>query len=158
MQETRNNCFGSKIHSTTLRQAKTGKPDEGLSYVFSNNCCKFLASYGVIFQSVIKSYYTFSFPIDSTYPLTSVIIFISRLRIFPCLSEKYSTETYTIFNLTSSNKNTKKRQLFFNPLLLIWIVIEISLYLSALGVTNHKIYTSGSLKYKEYGCVSIFFF
>ena len=25
MQETRNNCFGSKIRSTTLRQAKTGK-------------------------------------------------------------------------------------------------------------------------------------
>ena len=25
MQETRNNCFGSKICSTTLRQAKTGK-------------------------------------------------------------------------------------------------------------------------------------
>ena len=28
-------------------------PEEGLCYVFStgNNCCKFLASYGVIFQS-----------------------------------------------------------------------------------------------------------
>ena len=25
MQETRNNCFGSKICSTTLRQMKTGK-------------------------------------------------------------------------------------------------------------------------------------
>ena len=25
MQETRNNCFGSKICSTSLRQAKTGK-------------------------------------------------------------------------------------------------------------------------------------
>ena len=71
MQETRNNCFGSKKHSTTLFQAKTGKhecrnvtatrayllpPEEGSCYVFStrNNCCEFLASDGVIFQSVIK--------------------------------------------------------------------------------------------------------
>ena len=31
-------------------------PDEGSCYVFStwNNCCKFLASYGVTFQSIIK--------------------------------------------------------------------------------------------------------
>ena len=86
MLETRNNCFGSKMRSTTLRQTKTGKhecrnltatwyvgtlllhfdtrvylfsPDKGSSYVFltRNNCCEFLASYGVIFQSVIKSYF-----------------------------------------------------------------------------------------------------
>ena len=29
MQETRNNCFGSKIRSTTLRQAKAGKHECG---------------------------------------------------------------------------------------------------------------------------------
>ena len=38
MQETRNNCFGSKKRSR-------------------NNCCEFLASYGVIFQSVIKPFF-----------------------------------------------------------------------------------------------------
>ena len=78
MQETHNNCFGSKKRRTILRLAKTGKhecrnvtatltaiitraylfsPDQGLCYVFStrNNCCELFASYGVIFQSVIKS-------------------------------------------------------------------------------------------------------
>ena len=75
MQETRNNCFGSKICSTTLRQTKTGKhecrtlllyfgiraymfsPDEVSCYIFStqNNCCEFLASYGIIIQSIIQS-------------------------------------------------------------------------------------------------------
>ena len=73
MQETCNNCFGLKKHSTTLLQAKKGKhecrnvtamcccylclPEDGSCYVFStrNNCCKFLAFYGVITQSVIQS-------------------------------------------------------------------------------------------------------
>ena len=33
-------------------------PEEGSCYVFStrNNCCEFLASYGIIIQSVIQSY------------------------------------------------------------------------------------------------------
>ena len=69
MQSTRNNCFGSKKRSTTLRQAKTGK-HEGQNvklllhfgtraYLFStrNNCCEFPAFYGVTFPSVIKSYF-----------------------------------------------------------------------------------------------------
>ena len=47
MQETRNNCFGSKKRSTTLRHAKKGK----------HECRNVLASYGVIFQSVIKSFF-----------------------------------------------------------------------------------------------------
>ena len=69
----------SEKRSTTLLQAKTGKyecrnvtmwllhfttraylfsPDEGSCCIFStrNNCCEFLASYGVIIQSVIQSY------------------------------------------------------------------------------------------------------
>ena len=65
MQESSNNCFGSKKRSMTIRQAKTGKhelifrtpaymfsPDEGSCYVFStpNNCCEFFASYGVTFH------------------------------------------------------------------------------------------------------------
>ena len=84
MQETRNNCFGSEKCSSTLSQAKTGKllltclplaatlllhfgtraylfyPDEGSCYLFPtrNNCCEFLASYVVIFQIVIKSYFS----------------------------------------------------------------------------------------------------
>ena len=60
MQETRNSCFGSKKHSTTLLQAKTGKhecrnvtatyfgthaylfsPDEGSCYVFSTRATFF---------------------------------------------------------------------------------------------------------------------
>ena len=81
MQETRNNCFGSKKRNTTLLQTKAGKhesrnvintlllhfgtraylfsPEEGSCYVFSNrnNCCEFLASDGVIFQSVIKLFF-----------------------------------------------------------------------------------------------------
>ena len=71
MQETRNNCFGSKKHSTTLLQAKTGKrelhfttlaylftPNEGSCCVFStqNNCCEFLAFRGVTFK-VFKSFF-----------------------------------------------------------------------------------------------------
>ena len=85
MQETRNNCFGSKKRCTSLRQAKSDNhecqnltenvfstlalyfstraylfsPEEGSCYVFSywNNCCEFLATYGVIFQSDIQSYF-----------------------------------------------------------------------------------------------------
>ena len=49
MQETHNNCFGLKKRSTTLRKAKTGK------HKCRNNCCEFLAFYGITFQSVIKS-------------------------------------------------------------------------------------------------------
>ena len=77
MQETLNNCFGSKIFSTTLRPAKVGKHEcrstlllhfgtraylfslyEGSCYRFStrNNCWVFLASYGAIIQSVIQSF------------------------------------------------------------------------------------------------------
>ena len=80
MPETRNNCFGSKKRSTTLLQAKTVKhecrnvtatlqlhfgtraylfsPHEGSCYIFStrNNCCEFLASYGVFIQSVTQSF------------------------------------------------------------------------------------------------------
>ena len=71
MQETRNNCFGSKKRRTTLLQLKTGKhecrnvtatylfsPEEGSCYVFStrNNCCKFLAFYGFITLIFIQSF------------------------------------------------------------------------------------------------------
>ena len=49
MQEIRNNCFGSKICSTTLRQAKTGKHE------YRNITATYLASYGII-QNVIQSY------------------------------------------------------------------------------------------------------
>ena len=84
MQETRNNCFESKICSMTLCQAKTSKhecqnvraiyvavishwfntraylfsPDKGSGNLFStqNNCCQFLASYGVVIQSVTQSF------------------------------------------------------------------------------------------------------
>ena len=56
MQETGNNCFGSKKRSATLRQAKTGKHEcRKVTVTYYNNCCEFLASYGVTFQSVIKS-------------------------------------------------------------------------------------------------------
>ena len=48
-------------------------PEEGSCYVFStrNNCCKFLASDGVIFQSVIKLF--FKTPVFGA-PLTSILI------------------------------------------------------------------------------------
>ena len=53
MQETCNNCFGSKICSTALHQAKTGK----------HECRNITAMYvavifqcGVIIQSVIQSF------------------------------------------------------------------------------------------------------
>ena len=50
MQEIRNKCFGSK---------NLFSPEEGSCYVFStrNNCCEFLASGGVIFQSFIKPFF-----------------------------------------------------------------------------------------------------
>ena len=59
MQETRNNCFGSKKCSTTFRQAKTGKHEYRnvtATYIFStrNICFEFLASYGVILQNDIQ--------------------------------------------------------------------------------------------------------
>ena len=53
MQETRNNCFGSKKRSTTLLQGKTGK-HECRNVTATYGCSEFLASDGVIFQSVIK--------------------------------------------------------------------------------------------------------
>ena len=76
MQETHNNWFLSKIHSTTLCPAKTGKhkyrnitaayltcdypfsPDKESCYIFSTwkNCWEFLATYGVNFQSVTQSF------------------------------------------------------------------------------------------------------
>ena len=66
MQEIRNNSFGSKIRSTThsnalllyfSTRAYLFSPEERSCYVFltRNNCCEFLASYGVIIQSVIQS-------------------------------------------------------------------------------------------------------
>ena len=64
MQETRNNCFGSKRRSTTLLRAKTGK----------HECRNVTATYvadasdGVIFQSVIKPF--FKTPVFGA-PLTS---------------------------------------------------------------------------------------
>ena len=61
MQETRNNCFGSKKRSTTLRQAETGKHEcQSITATYRseifirNSYCDFLASYGVIIQSVIQ--------------------------------------------------------------------------------------------------------
>ena len=54
MQETRNNCFGSKKRSTTLLQAKIGKHE--CRNVTAT--CEFLATDGVILQSVIKPYFT----------------------------------------------------------------------------------------------------
>ena len=55
MQETRNNCFGSKKGGTSLLQAKTGKHE------CQNRTAKYIASYGAIFQSVIQSYFTMPF-------------------------------------------------------------------------------------------------
>ena len=66
MQETRNNCFWSKKCSTTFCQVAVifqhscfpVFPDEGSCYVFlaENNCCEFLAFYGLFFQSVINHF------------------------------------------------------------------------------------------------------
>ena len=86
MQETRSNCFGSKIFGTALSQVKTGRykcrnitaiymskymllylgiraylfsPDEVSCHIFSTkkkHCCEFLASNGVFIQSVIHSF------------------------------------------------------------------------------------------------------
>ena len=73
MQETRNNYFGSKNVARPFfrRKQVTGtllllfgtraylfSPEEGLGYVFptQNNCCEFLAFYGVITQSVIQPF------------------------------------------------------------------------------------------------------
>ena len=54
MQETRNNCFGSKNVGAYLFS-----PEEVSCYIFStrNNGCEFLASDGFIFQSVIKPFF-----------------------------------------------------------------------------------------------------
>ena len=65
MQETHKIISNRKI--VTLRQEKTDKyecrnitatPDKGSCYIFStqNNCCEFLASYGVVIQSVTQSF------------------------------------------------------------------------------------------------------
>ena len=77
MQETSNNCFGSKIVARPFfrrKQVSTSaegtllllfgtraylfSPEEGSCYVFStrNNCCEFLAFYGVVTQSVTQSF------------------------------------------------------------------------------------------------------
>ena len=83
MQETRNNCFGSKKRNTTLRQAKSCycisalvltcfRLTKGRAKLLTrNNFCEFLASYGVTFQSVIKSF--LKTPVFSA-PLTYAII------------------------------------------------------------------------------------
>ena len=67
MQETCNNCLGLKKCSTTLLQAKTVKHECRnaiattllllLRFSTRNNCCEFLAFYGVTTQSVIQSFY-----------------------------------------------------------------------------------------------------
>ena len=63
MKETRNNCFGSKIRSKTLPQAKTGKHECRIliathKTLYVVHCCRFvhMVSYAVIIQSVIQSY------------------------------------------------------------------------------------------------------
>ena len=123
MQETRNNCFGSKIISTTLLQAKTGKheclnvttmyiynvqqiyynihcnvllhfgtraylfsPEEGSWYVFSTriNCCEFLASDGVIFQNVTKTFFKVYFHFYPILLLMYSVHFLSFVGFF-CL-------------------------------------------------------------------------
>ena len=50
--------LASKISCNSTR-AYLFTPEEGSCYAFStrNNCCEFLASDGVIFQSVIKLFY-----------------------------------------------------------------------------------------------------
>ena len=68
MQETRNNCFVSKKSSTTLHQAVIGKHDCREIRAIRNNYCEFLASYGIIFQSVIKPFFktpVFGAPLSS---------------------------------------------------------------------------------------------
>ena len=62
MQETRNNCFGSKIRRKYNSNVYFGSraylfsPDEGYIFLTRNNCCESLASYDVIIQSVFQSY------------------------------------------------------------------------------------------------------
>ena len=68
--DARNSQQLFRVEKTTLLQAKTGKhkcrnvtatyvAEESSCYVFStrNNCCEFLASDGVIFQSAIKPFF-----------------------------------------------------------------------------------------------------
>ena len=57
MQETRNNCFRSKICSKTLRQVNTGKHEFRNVIATQNNCCEILASSGVILKSDHQSYF-----------------------------------------------------------------------------------------------------
>ena len=112
MQETNNNCFGSKICSTTLCQGKTGKhecrnitvtyyfgtraylisPEEGSCYVFSiqNNCCEFFASYSVIIQSVAQSF--LKKPVcgtSLTYYSKYIIQILARVFTFASLSGNF---------------------------------------------------------------------
>ena len=57
--------------------------EEGPCYVFStrNNCCEFLASDGVIFQSVIKPF--FKMPVFGA-PLTSMVLLFKALFNCTC--------------------------------------------------------------------------
>ena len=116
MQETRNNCFGSKIRRTILHQAKTGKYEcrmlllyfaicaylflsvERSCYVFStrNNCYECLASYGVIIQSVIHSWLGYKltwviYCIDPSIVISNIIdglltICDSHIKLVPFLT------------------------------------------------------------------------
>ena len=61
MQETCNNCFGSKKHKMTLHLTKTGRHEcrniTAMSYMvlFWYLWCTKWHTYGVIFQNVIQS-------------------------------------------------------------------------------------------------------
>ena len=80
-------------------------PDKGSCYVFStrNNCCEFLASDGVIFQSVIKPFLktpVFGAPLTS---LETVFVFDSEVFVWfhsylETDKQKLWNEQYFIFN------------------------------------------------------------
>ena len=72
-------------------------PDEGSCYIFStrNNCCEFLASYGVISQSVIQSF--LKTPVCGA-SLSYVLIHANLPRSRWFLVSSYLTTNYTVFN------------------------------------------------------------
>ena len=73
MQETRKNCFGSKIRSTILRQTKTGKHECLLTWVLVLTCFRLTKGRAVYFP-----------------PETIVASFLHLMVLLPKVSFKHS--------------------------------------------------------------------
>ena len=88
-KQTRNNCFGTKIHSTTLRQVKTGKPE--------CRCCNFSALVLTCFR-LMKGLATYFRPETIVAKFLHLMVLRSSLWCFINIIHIYNFSKSVSFN------------------------------------------------------------